>query len=117
MLFRSISRNGAIYLPKPDTDTSAGNTTGFIKANRLVSHIEYPGSFTGAENFHGSAQGDNTFQPYEYYEVNPAYTSIMNDIKLASRGGARLSDILSDYVIKGVYVADNTYNAGYSDKT
>jgi hypothetical protein len=34
----------------------------------------------------------------------------MNDIKLASRGGARLSDILPDYIVKGIYVADNTYH-------
>lgn len=39
----------------------------------------------------------------------------MNDIKLASRGGARLSDILSDYIIKGIYVGDNTYHAGFSE--
>ena len=36
----------------------------------------------------------------------------MNDIKLITRGGARLSDILPDYINKGVYVADNTYKDG-----
>lgn len=45
---------------------------------------------------------------YDTYMVNPAYTSVMNDIKLASRGGARLSDILPDFINKGIYVANNT---------
>ena len=34
------------------------------------------------------------------YELDLAYTSTMNDIRLASRGGARLSDILPKYILK-----------------
>ena len=47
--------------------------------------------------------------PYDEYQINPAYTSMMHDIKLATRGGARLSDILPDFINKGIYVMDNTY--------
>lgn len=36
------------------------------------------------------------------YLLDPAYTSIMNDIKLVSRGGASLSDILPNYILKSV---------------
>lgn len=36
------------------------------------------------------------------YQLDPAYTSVMNDIRLTSRGGARLSEILPDYVSKGI---------------
>lgn len=36
------------------------------------------------------------------YLLDPAYTSIMNDIKLISRGGASLSDILPNYILKSV---------------
>lgn len=36
------------------------------------------------------------------YLLDPAYTSVMNDIKLESRGGARLSDILPNYILKNV---------------
>lgn len=39
----------------------------------------------------------------ENYKVDPAYTSVMNDIKLDSRGGARLSDILPNYISRGIY--------------
>ena len=34
------------------------------------------------------------------YVLDPKYTSVMNDIKLMSRGGASLSDILPNYILK-----------------
>lgn len=48
----------------------------------------------------GEADGQN-------YQIDPAYTSIMNDIRLTSRGGARLSDILPNYIAKGMYSYGN----------
>ena len=106
-----ISRKGYIDLVP---NNSADREHGFIRARRLVSDVVYPGAeFDGA-----TYDGDDTpggLKGFQYYEVNPAYTSVMNDIKLASRGGARLSDILPDYVIKGIYVADNTYHAGIAE--
>ena len=36
----------------------------------------------------------------------------MHDIKLTTRGGARLSDILPDFINKGIYVVDNTFDPG-----
>ena len=36
----------------------------------------------------------------EHFVLDPAYTSTMMDIRLASRGGARLSDILPNYILK-----------------
>ena len=47
-----------------------------------------------------------------YYQVDPAYVSIMNDIRLTSRGGARLSQILPNYISKGMYYLTNTYYQG-----
>ncbi|MBR6411708.1 MAG: hypothetical protein IKS41_00920 [Alphaproteobacteria bacterium] len=35
------------------------------------------------------------------YAVDPAGESLMNDIRLTSRGGARLSEILPNYILKG----------------
>lgn len=49
---------------------------------------------------------------YDRYEVDPAFVSVMNDIKLTSRGGAHLADILPNYINKGIYVLSNTYGAG-----
>ncbi len=36
------------------------------------------------------------------YSVDPRYTSVMNDIRLESRGGARLSDLLPTYSLKDI---------------
>lgn len=38
------------------------------------------------------------------YILDPKYTSVMNDIKIMSRGGARLSDILPNYILKETQV-------------
>lgn len=38
------------------------------------------------------------------YRLDPAYTSLMNDIRLTSRGGARLSEILPNYIMRTVQV-------------
>ena len=97
-----INRNGVIVLASPNDNVGEGDKTGFIRARRLVSDIEYPRGVVNAPT------GITDPQAY-YYQVNPAYTSVMNDIKLASRGGARLSDILPDNINKGIYVADNTW--------
>ncbi len=106
----AISRNGILDVRAPD---GTNDTGGFIRARRLVSDQEYPGKtdqdFQGYRN---SASDTAPSIPYDYFQVNPAYTSVMNDIKLASRGGARLSDILPDFINKGIYVVDNTYTEG-----
>lgn len=95
----------------------AGNATekekgavGYIAADRFVSQFKVDNNKVLSPSVSGSAnvQGAN-FEPYEYYEVNPAYTSVMHDIKLTTRGGARLSDILPDFINKGIYVVDTTY--------
>lgn len=95
-------RQGVIELDR--NSNSANNKTnpkGYIKADRFVSNV----SSIAAVSPDQTNSGSNTYT----FEVNPAYTSMMNDIKLASRGGARLSDILPDFINKGIYVLDNTY--------
>ncbi len=86
-------RRGVIEIARND---DKDNPSGYIKADRLLSNIEQ------------DSAADGTLGIYDY-EVNPAYTSMMHDIKLSSRGGARLSDILPDFINKGIYVMDNTY--------
>ena len=60
--------------------------------------------------------GENAKNRYDTYMVNPAYTSVMHDIKLTTRGGARLSDILPDFINKGIYVVNNTYEEKAGDE-
>ena len=101
----AISRKGIIEVAAP---TSSDDEGGFIRARRLVSDVKYPTNTGFAAK--GLSGTGNASKPYDYFQVNPAYTSVMNDIKLASRGGARLSDILPDFINKGIYIVDNTYD-------
>lgn len=90
-------RKGVVEIATND-DTTKSAPTGYIKADRLLANqgMDTKIDYTGSHN-------------YSEYQVNPAYTSMMHDIKLATRGGARLSDILPDFINKGIYVLDNTY--------
>ena len=99
-------RRGVIELDRnADSADNQANPRSYVKADRFISNVS-----------DSSADKTNSLDSAETYdfEVNPAYTSMMNDIKLASRGGARLSDILPDFINKGIYVLDNTYT-GSSD--
>ena len=94
-------RKGVIELDRNTNSTdNQTNPISYIKADRFISNVS-----------DSNADKTNTLDSAITYdfEINPAYTSMMNDIKLASRGGARLSDILPDFINKGIYVLDNTY--------
>lgn len=84
---------------------------GYIAADRFISQFNATNkNVFGGINI-GSANLKNQNKvSYDHYEVNPAYTSVMHDIKLTTRGGARLSDILPDFINKGIYVVDNTFD-------
>lgn len=66
--------------------------------------------------FVNSSQYGNGSNRYDTYMVNPAYTSVMHDIKLTTRGGARLSDILPDFINKGIYVVSNTIKENFNNE-
>ncbi len=108
----AIYRQGIIQLPRSQ---SSNLPTGYIVADRLVGNDDSGLTGTNALNpyvAHGTAATGSTAskaEKYDKYQVNPAYTSVMHDIKLTTRGGARLSDILPDFINKGIYVLDNTY--------
>ena len=72
----TLSKDGEIVTPK----------LALTKDGRILSTEKTPSGLSE----HGN----------ENYELDLAYTSTMNDIRLASRGGARLSDILPKYILK-----------------
>lgn len=96
---------------------SDGSAQGYIAADRFISHTRPTENALSAssEGLSGNvitginSAGTKPLVSYNKYEINPAYTSVMHDIKLTTRGGARLSDILPDLVNKGIYVVDNTF--------
>ena len=99
-------RRGAIELEHKDVGIASGGDdadsgVGYIKADRLVS----------GSGIRIDGNPNNSDDNYDQYMVNPAYTSVMHDIKLTTRGGARLSDVLPDYVLKGVYNMINDQGA------
>ena len=112
-------RKGAIELMESQgnssSEVSADSGFGYIKANRFVSNAgqTVPSIKDAGSSAAGYTYGSN---PYDQYMVNPAYTSVMHDIKLTTRGGARLSDILPDFVLKGVYNVSNDFVEGGNRK-
>ena len=95
----------------------ANAASGTIRASRFVANnydkegkrVKYNNPIRGADSggsvyaqYNGSSK-----RPYDTYMVNPAYTSVMKDIKLTSRLGARLSDILPDFITKAIYISRN----------
>ncbi len=94
-------RKGTIEI---GTDSASGSNKddprSYVKADRFLSNTDLQTA---------AIPQDMGTKKYDDYQVNPAYTSVMHDIKLTSRGGARLSDILPDFVNKGIYVVNNTY--------
>lgn len=54
----------------------------------------------------------NDRDKYKKFRVDPAFVSVMNDIKITSRGGARLSEALPNYILKGIYQLSNDYSYG-----
>lgn len=102
-------RKGAIELEaSTGGDHASDEGYGYIKANRLVSNA---GQTIGSQTREAGVSWGDTAQ-YDQYMVNPAYTSVMHDIKLTTRGGARLSDVLPDFVLKGVYNVINDRKEG-----
>lgn len=87
-LFEVNGDTGVVYIHK-----------GQIRTGQKIEASQSTAGETRETNTDGTVK-------YDEYQLDPAYTSVMNDIKLTSRGGARLSDILPNYVLKNIkYIA------------
>lgn len=121
-------RKGYVEVHGEDTANTSGHSyndayhgNGVLVASRLVANNPSPDKTTKTTVPYGHEvpqmfdkkvmehYGEKVENRYDTYMVNPAYTSVMHDIKLTTRGGARLSDILPDFINKGIYVVNNTY--------
>lgn len=128
-------RKGYVEVHGEDTANTSGHSyndayhgNGVLVASRLVANNPSPDKTTKTTVPYGHEvpqmfdkkvmehYGEKVENRYDTYMVNPAYTSVMHDIKLTTRGGARLSDILPDFINKGIYVVNNTYEEKAGDK-
>ena len=108
-------RKGLIDIAPTESDeaTTADESTGSVRAARLVANnLDEGGNRVKFHNPLGGVKSNGNITKYDTYMVNPAYTSVMKDIKLTSRMGARLSDILPDFINKGIYYSNNGYDEG-----
>lgn len=97
-----------------DDEHTADSAKGTVRASRFVANNV---DKTGARIMYKNTLNDGEYhseevEKYDTYMVNPAYTSVMKDIKLTSRFGARLSDILPDFITKRIYYSTNSYGEG-----
>ena len=117
---RIYMRKGLIEATNNSNDSNKDLTeaSGVMMASRFVANNpnkKYSDDVTFSDTYNQDRKTKNGINDkeeinyYDTYMVNPAYTSVMNDIKLASRGGARLSDILPDFITKGIYLVTNSY--------
>ena len=99
-------------IAKGETKPDAFGGNGVIVASRFVANnspdVSTNGGGDAITEFVTTSDYDSGSARYNTYMVNPAYTSVMHDIKLVTRGGARLSDVLPDFINKGIYVVNNT---------
>lgn len=136
--FVEIHGEGEESVSSGNTKKSADQGLGVIKASRFVANNPdiTEASMTGQPHSSGKYgarvpmilqtissnnewekyNNTSTANRYDTYMVNPAYTSVMHDIKLTTRGGARLSDVLPDFINKGIYVVNNTVKENELEK-
>ena len=98
--YRLDAENGEIVLFE---ETEINGTTIQVPTMRLKDGVMRTGETVTYTGDDGKAFTDT-------YKVDPAFTSLMNDIRLTSRGGARLSDILPNYITKTI--TSYTFNNG-----
>ena len=100
----SVYSNRAKLSVNGDTGYTSGSTS--AGTNALVTIANHADGGIAPYNTHS---GDTQ---YAHFRVDPSYMSVMNDIKITSRGGARLSEALPNYILKGIYELTNSYGSG-----
>lgn len=101
----AIEVEGSSAVENLNNRYGADEGLGYIEASRFVANNKTSNGDVVEPIYSGSFNNDQI----DRYMVNPAYTSVMHDIKLTTRGGARLSDILPDFINKGIYIVNNNF--------
>lgn len=107
----SIVGRARIQIDENTGRTTVGNTT-TNDAYYNTAYVDINTGDLGSPYSPYQAHVANDRDKYKNFRVDPAFVSVMNDIKITSRGGARLSEALPNYILKGIYQLSNDYAYG-----
>ena len=92
--------------------TASGGTISNTDSYYRTAYVDINTNDLGGAYSPYQAHLTNDRDKYKNFRVDPAFVSVMNDIKITSRGGARLSEALPNYILKGIYQLSNDYAYG-----
>ncbi len=110
-----INNDGNAVQPVVKRGAVSFNTSGVMDGNGITSVTATTFDKVATDAGVGGAKTYNVHNQdptLNRFRVDPAFVSVMNDIKITSRGGARLSEALPNYILKGIYELSNTYARG-----
>lgn len=106
-----IVNRARIQIDENTGRTTSGNTT-TNNTYYYTAYVDINTNDLGGAYSPYQAHLTNDRDKYKNFRVDPAFVSVMNDIKITSRGGARLSEALPNYILKGIYQLSNDYAYG-----
>lgn len=109
--YNMIAGRARIQINEDTGRTTVGNTT-TNNAYYNTAYVDINRDALGSPYSPYQAHVANDRDKYKHFRVDPAFVSVMNDIKITSRGGARLSEALPNYILKGIYQLSNDYAYG-----
>lgn len=104
----SIYTNRAKLNVNADTGAVTNSTSGGTNARVTITTTADTSSSVNIAPYYEHS-GDTK---YDHFRIDPSFISVMNDIKITSRGGARISESLPNYILKGIYELSNSYGSG-----
>ncbi|HBO59866.1 MAG TPA: hypothetical protein DD624_08175 [Alphaproteobacteria bacterium] len=110
-----INNNGDAVQPVVKRGGVSFSSSGVMDSNSITSVTATTFDKIATDSGVGGSKTYNVHQQdatLNRFRVDPAFVSVMNDIKITSRGGARLSEALPNYILKGIYELSNTYAKG-----
>lgn len=96
-----LSRGVELIAEENTVNEEAQHETLVLQNGRIESNVYAP----NASASHSTEANDGKDHRLGY-KLDPRYTSVMNDIRLESRGGARLSELLPTYSLVGIQSVD-----------
>jgi|GEM_PF-4908827 len=108
----AVVNRARIQIDENTGRTASGGTISNTDSYYRTAYVDINTNDLGGAYSPYQAHLTNDRDKYKNFRVDPAFVSVMNDIKITSRGGARLSEALPNYILKGIYQLSNDYAYG-----